>query len=61
MHSLSSVLLWFGVQVRILDVLLSVPHRDDRAAMLPDAFDPPASSLGRPQALAIRAAMLRMH
>ncbi|KAI3437835.1 hypothetical protein D9Q98_000281 [Chlorella vulgaris] len=32
--------------VRILDVLLSVPHRDDRAAMLPDAFDPPASSLG---------------
>lgn len=31
-------------QVRILEVLLSVHRRDERAAMLPDAFTPPCSS-----------------
>ena len=34
------------VQLRILDVLLSVTERDERAAMLPDAFTPPGSTAG---------------
>ncbi|PSC70751.1 hypothetical protein C2E20_5944 [Micractinium conductrix] len=32
--------------LRILDVLLSVTERDERAAMLPDAFTPPGSTAG---------------
>jgi hypothetical protein len=36
------------VQVRILDVLLSVQEREERAAMLSDAFTPPGSTAGEP-------------
>ena len=32
------------VQARILEVLLSIPDRDQRAALLPDAFNPPSSA-----------------
>ena len=39
-------------QARILEVLLTVPEREDRAAMLPDAFTPLGSSAGaRPPGL----------
>ena len=35
-------------QVRILDVLLTVQEREERAAMLSDAFTPPGSTAGEP-------------
>jgi len=43
----SLFLLPVSVQVRILEVLVSVAERDERAAMLPDAFTPPGSTAGK--------------